>query len=266
MEPREREIAVHVLEGRLGGHHVERGEGAHLRGVVERHAVADASTAIVPHHVKAIEAERRHRLDLVPRRGALAMVVEVVGSGLAAVAVAAQVRCHHGVVRREPGRHLVPHGMGLRVAVEQQERRALATFHQIDGDGRGLDPGPGEVVEHACVFRLQCHCGHSALSSCTFSRAGSTPAIDHGGDDAGSAVLHRDLCSMADIRTRLDQRRLRHAECTRSSAADPNGSLRSDRDLRRPKKSRARRSASVPRLRLRSSRRTLFPRSGPRRP
>ena len=111
--------------------------------------MADAGAAVVADDVEAIEAQRRHHLDLIPRRGALAMLVEVVGGRLAAVAVAAQVRHHHRVVRGKRRRHLVPHHVGLRVAVEQEERRALAALHQIYGGGRGLDPGLGEVVEHA---------------------------------------------------------------------------------------------------------------------
>ena len=119
MEEGEREVAVHVLEHRLGGHHVERGEGADLRGMVERHAVAHAGAAVVADHVKAVEAQRCHHVDLVLRRGALAMVVEVVRGRLAAVAVAAQVGRHHRVVRGERRRHLVPHQAVLRIAVEQ---------------------------------------------------------------------------------------------------------------------------------------------------
>ena len=111
--------------------------------------MADAGAAVVAHDVEAMETQRGHHLDLIPRRGALAMLVEVVGCRLAAVAVAAQVRHHHRVVRGKRRRHLVPHHVGLRVAVEQEERRALAAFHQIDGGGRGLDPGLGEAFEHA---------------------------------------------------------------------------------------------------------------------
>ena len=136
-----------------GGHHVERGEGTHLRGVVERHAMADAGAAIVPHHVKAVEPQRRHDLDLILCRGALAVVVEIVGGGLAAVAVAAQVGRHHRVVLCEYRRHLVPHQVILRIAVEQQKRRALTPLHEIDRDGRGLDLRPGEAVEHAWLIR-----------------------------------------------------------------------------------------------------------------
>ena len=77
------------------------------------------------------------------------MVAKIVGGRLAAVAVAAQVGRYHRVVRGKRRRHLVPHHVGLRVAVEQEERRAPAAFHQIDGGGRGLDPGLGEAVEHA---------------------------------------------------------------------------------------------------------------------
>jgi len=115
--------------------------------------MADAGAAVVAHDVEAIEAQRRHHLDLVLGGGALAVVAEVVGSRLAAVAVAAQVGCHHRVVRGQRGRHHVPHHVALRVAVEQQERRALAALHQIDGGGRGLDLRLREAVEHGWLGR-----------------------------------------------------------------------------------------------------------------
>ena len=51
---------------------------------------------------------------------------------LGAVAVAAQVWADHGVVFCQTGRNLVPHGVGLRVAVEHQQRRAGAALDQVD--------------------------------------------------------------------------------------------------------------------------------------
>ena len=53
--------------------------------------------------------------------------------GLAAVAVAAQVGADDGEVSGQAGRDLVPHGMGLRIAVEQQQGRTAAALDQVDG-------------------------------------------------------------------------------------------------------------------------------------
>ena len=44
--------------------------------MVEAHAVQDAGAAIVPGDAEALEAERRHHLDLVLRHGAERIVLE----------------------------------------------------------------------------------------------------------------------------------------------------------------------------------------------
>jgi len=102
---------------------------------------------------EAVEAQRRHSLDLVEGEGPL-RIAHVVGSGggLGAVAVAAQIGDDDGERGGQARGELAPHQMGLRVAVQQQERRSAAAGHQVDLGARGRDPAAreaGKEVGHA---------------------------------------------------------------------------------------------------------------------
>src|SRR5271169_2099298 len=103
---------------------------------------------------EALEAERRHRLDLVEGQSAL-RISRIVGTRgrLRAVAIAAQVGHDHRELVGETRRQPAPHQMGLRVAVQQQERRPAAAGHQVDVGARGHDPTAVEAWEefgHVC--------------------------------------------------------------------------------------------------------------------
>ena len=65
------------------------------------------------------------------------------------VAVAAQVGRHHGEVLGEDGGHLVPGGVGLRVAMQQEKRRAAAADGTAEAHGGGLDVMRGETRDQA---------------------------------------------------------------------------------------------------------------------
>ena len=101
-------------------------------GVVLGQPVGDAGTPVVAPQEERVEPQVAHGVHQVLRLSPLG-VVEVVGAalGLAAVAVAAQVRRDHREILRQPRRNLVPHGMRLRVTVQQQERGAAAPFTKL---------------------------------------------------------------------------------------------------------------------------------------
>ena len=70
---------------------------ATLAGMVEAHAVQHAGAAVMAGGVEALEAERRHHLDLVLRHGAERVAAVVVAARrLLRIAVAAQVGGDHG--------------------------------------------------------------------------------------------------------------------------------------------------------------------------
>ena len=122
VKPCERHRRVHAFERRLRRHHVERGEARDPAGVIERHAMRDPSAAIVPDDVPAIVSEGIHHRDEIVRGGALAVhrVIARRRLRLVAVAVAAHVRRDDGVGAGKLGRDLVPHDVGLRIAVQEQ--------------------------------------------------------------------------------------------------------------------------------------------------
>jgi hypothetical protein len=146
----EAEGHVRAAEGLGGRDDVQHRQLEHALGVIERHAVGAAPAAIVPGHAEALEAELPHDREAVARHRPLGVGL-VIGRRrrLRALPVAAQVDGDDGEVLREPRRHPVPRHVRLRVAVQEQERRAVAAVpHPNDGlagsDGREL-----EAFEHA---------------------------------------------------------------------------------------------------------------------
>ena len=127
---------------------VEDRGARHLVGMVEAHAVQHARAAVVAGGEKALEAERRHHLDLVLRHGAEGIVrVVVAARRLFGIAIAAQIGGDHGEVLRQPWREFPPGQMAERIAVHEQQRRPAAAMHSDDARARGLDLGAGKAFE-----------------------------------------------------------------------------------------------------------------------
>jgi hypothetical protein len=119
--------------------------------MIEGQAVRDAAAAVVPGEPEAGKAERAHELDHVLGRGPLAIGCVLRARGrLAAVAIAAQIGAHHGATLGEHGRDAVPHGMGLGIAVQKQERRSRAADPRPDRGRARRDVAKVEALEHAC--------------------------------------------------------------------------------------------------------------------
>jgi hypothetical protein len=143
----EAEFSVGVLEGVPGRDDVQYREPGDRVLVVERHPVTDPGSAVVTRHGELVEAQIAHHHDLVPRHRALAVgLMARAAGGLAAVAVAAQVGQDNGVVFGEYGGHVMPHDVGLRVAVQQQHGTAGAADQRVDADAAGCE---GSSLKHA---------------------------------------------------------------------------------------------------------------------
>ena len=153
----EAEFSAGVLEGVPGRDDVQHRELGDRVRVVKRHPVSDPGAAVVARHGELIEAQIAHHQYLVPRHGALAVgLVAGAAGGLAAVAVAAQVGQDHGVVFGENGGHVMPHDVGLRVAVQQQHGTAAAADQRVDADAAGcrgsLLEQAGQRNRHGCLI------------------------------------------------------------------------------------------------------------------
>ena len=143
---------VDDAEHMAGRHNVQGGQLADAFRVVFGQAVRHPRAPVVAAQEKGLKPQPGHGVNLILGHGALGVVGMVgVAGGLAAVAIAAQVGGHDGEIRGQPGGDLVPHRMGLRVAVQQQERRAAAAFDQVDGIGAGVHLQPFKALKH-------CHC------------------------------------------------------------------------------------------------------------
>ena len=142
--------------------------------IVGGQTMGDTPTPVMADDGVAIKPQVRHQARQVPRHGALGIGRMVrVRRRLAAVAVTAQIGHDQGVMPRHQGRQLVPHGMGLRIAVQQQNRRPLASRAEIDGDATDLPAIFLKAVEHQAVPCLPCD-GITCSSAGRFPPGSST--------------------------------------------------------------------------------------------
>ena len=137
----------------VGGHDVEDRKLAHPPWVVESHAVANAAAAVVAGHEKRLETQGPHDLDLVLGHGAFRVCgVGIVAERFGTVAVATQIGHHHREALGQPGSDLVPHDVGLGIAVQKQERRPGTAVHGVDDGAIGLNVGRAKTLEHGRAF------------------------------------------------------------------------------------------------------------------
>lgn len=109
MEVRARKLVFHGVVYRERRNYIQYGQLGDGCGMIEGHAMCDASTAIMPDDGKFIEAQCTHDFDLVARHRTLGIgFVRRRRCGFAAVAVAAQIRCNHRIFAGEHGRHILP--------------------------------------------------------------------------------------------------------------------------------------------------------------
>jgi hypothetical protein len=108
--------------------------------MVERHAVAYAPSAVMPHDRKLLEPKSAHRFHLIERHGTF-RVIEMIFAvrGLAAVPIASKVGHNQCKFLRELGRELVPLHMRLRMAVQEEHGRAIAARNNANDRARRLN-------------------------------------------------------------------------------------------------------------------------------
>ena len=138
-----------------GGHDVERGRRGDALGMVERHPVGHTAAAVVPDDREGVVPERGHRLRQVERERPL-RVGGVVGRRCRPEGgpVAGEIRDDDGVPLAQERRGGVPHEVGLRIAVQQQDRRTAPADPGEDGAPPRRHRALGEVLEHGPSFLL----------------------------------------------------------------------------------------------------------------
>ena len=143
---------------------------AHLLRVVEREPVGDAGAAVMADEPEALEAELTHDRDLIGRHRALGIAAVVLARRrLGAVAIAAHVGDHDREILSEHRRHLVPHGVGLGISVEQKKRGSSSGAGHVDGRRSHIDARSAEAREqlvriaHYLTSSLSKRCGSVAV-------------------------------------------------------------------------------------------------------
>src|SRR5580658_4676986 len=208
-----------------GGHDVQYGQSLDGLRVVQDQPVRDPGTAVVADQAEPAEAELAHQPDLVPRHEPLGVHAAFgVRLRLGRVSVAAQVSGHDGVVLGQAGGDLPPGQVVLRVAVQQQQRRARPGDGAVDGDaghvhasvveagqhGRGHDgsscssraaAGGGLLIVRSWSADARCVPAGSQASRCSFSQpSADTHVVEarrriHGEDAPWSPPAYRTVSS-----------------------------------------------------------------------
>ena len=100
-------------------------------------------------------AEVLHHLHHVTRHGLLGVGCVVGrGFGFERTAVAAQIRTDHREALRQGGRHRMPHGVRLRIAVQQQQWRPRTAATEADLAVGQSDMFEGESFKEHCSTPL----------------------------------------------------------------------------------------------------------------
>jgi hypothetical protein len=129
--------------------------------MIEAEAMGDAGATVVSCDEESLMSEMPHGLHLILGHRAKRVVnVARASIRLTGIAIASQVRDHDGVVEGESRADLVPGDMGLRVTVQQQERRAVSFSEDANGSPAGLyvlgrEPGK-KLLRH--FFGWGCRC------------------------------------------------------------------------------------------------------------
>jgi len=140
----------------------------------------------VPDDIEAIETKPSHHLDQIERHRALRIgQVPGVGGRLTAGAITAQVGRDDREALGEARRDLVPHHMTQRIAVNEEQRRAVAALLESDLRTRGLDALVREAFEHPRLAGPYnqadlCYALNSSSNAlASFKSAVSKPSVNH---------------------------------------------------------------------------------------
>jgi hypothetical protein len=108
--------------------------------MIKRQAMRHPRAAVVRQHLKALEPIGLHDSHGVLRHGTLGIsLMRCVTDGPDRISVAAQIHHHHSEHLGQLTGHCVPHHMGLRMPVQQQQRGAAATLQRTQVSRRALD-------------------------------------------------------------------------------------------------------------------------------
>src|SRR5579883_3446989 len=131
---------IHALELFKRRYDIEYGRAADALRMIQCQTVGYPRASIMSGDVELLEAECAHYLDQIQCHRPLGVgQMVMVAAGLAAGAITAKVWRDDREVFCQLGRHLVPHYVGLRVAMDEHERSAIAASrYRLFGSG-GFD-------------------------------------------------------------------------------------------------------------------------------
>ena len=137
-------------------HNIEGGQAQHTLRMVERHAVTHSYAAVMTDDVPRFNFEIIHECHHVLGHGAFTVnsMIARGGGRLATIAVAAHIWCDDPIVIDQLRRYLVPEDVGLRIAMQQQERWTDAGLDEIDLDAIHRAPFMVKTFEHFHLIDL----------------------------------------------------------------------------------------------------------------
>ena len=147
-----RKLDGEIVPHRIGRHDVEHAEAGHAARMIQGHAIANAAAPVMTYHGKAVMPELLHQMQEVVRHGALG-IGEVIGAVQRAgrVSITPKIGHHAGEALHKIRRDPVPHGMGLRKSMNEEQGRAMAADAGKDigvADAQPMFAGGGEQLVH----------------------------------------------------------------------------------------------------------------------
>jgi hypothetical protein len=127
-------------------------ERLHRIGMIQDQPIPHPRAAVMAYQAETVKAEMLHHGELIARHRPLGIGRSVGLLRTAAVPIAPQVCRHHRVMLRQHRREAVPGDMCLRITVQEQQRRPVATNKRRNPCVFGFDIVPFEPLEHGRFF------------------------------------------------------------------------------------------------------------------
>ena len=130
---------------RLRRRNVQHGDSFNSFRVIHAQAVRDTSAAVVSGEAKTRESKSVHQLEHVIRHRAFGIWgMRGIARGFVGIAITTQIRADNRELSRQQRCDAMPHGMRLRVTMQQEQGRSVATNNAMDCGGRRANPVRGK--------------------------------------------------------------------------------------------------------------------------
>ena len=124
-------------------------------GMVESHTMTYTRASIVTNYKEFFKAQLDHHFYHVLSHSPFRIIVVVSPTfWFRAVTIPTQIGCNYGELFSQTRSNFVPHQVGLRIAMQQQQRKTISSFNKMDSSPTCVDLSLLKAIEHVC-FHFQ---------------------------------------------------------------------------------------------------------------